>query len=371
MRESLKSIPPGDWAKIWDVIKEWKEGHQTYFDIANEDEGDESGAGLRYLIDIVNRELDRYFRYRGLGKASGLPKVKGQATPRETSEREIESDKHGRALSDIFAVLVAGNEDIKKFREDVLAGQLLRPEEVPAWIKTTAEKEGATKTITFAVKGDNIGEEIVRQANELAALLEGHDFKAGKAPVGFSVKTGMDTLSYNDPASDGWLRRIAINDAGVLGRLKGLAKKYEAFWPEAGAVQFILTGKAPPVSQAGVSHKINSYGLNKIVLEVSPHLTGDRVRSLFLQEKKRSLGFKGKLAGEKRKSKTRRLKPESLDLAVLAAETPGPWPRKMDKWNHKFPALKYKHPSTFEVDCKAAFERVTGWRWEDCFDSLK
>ena len=358
----MKSIPPGDWAKIWDVIKEWKEGHQTYFDIANEDEGDESGAGLRYLIDIVNRELDRYFRYRGLGKASGLPKVKGQATPRETSEREIEPDKRGQALSDIIAVLADKEEDIRTFREEVLNGKLLGPEEVPGWIKSISESEEPTITVTFSVtQEEGWGKALVKQAKQVAA-------KQGRLTPG--VGYGRVTLSYINPAS-AWKQTAIINEKGTLGRLKRLAKQYADFWPEAGAVQFILTGKAPPVSQAGVSHKINSYGLNKIVLEVSPHLTGDRVRSLFLQEKKRSLGFKGKLAGEKRKSKTRRLKPESLDLAVLAAETPGPWPRKMDKWNHKFPALKYKHPSTFEVDCKAAFERVTGWRWEDCFDSLK
>jgi len=163
----------------------------------------------------------------------------------------------------------------------------------------------------------------------LAALLEGHDFKAGKAPVGFSVKTGMDTLSYNDPASDGCLEELRSMTLASVGRLKGLAKKYEAFWPEAGAVQFILTGKAPPVSQAGVSHKINSYGLNKIVLEVSPHLTGDRVRSLFLQEKKEAWGSRVNLQGKKEKVKLAGLSQKAWTWPYLPQKRrgrgPGRW----------------------------------------------
>ncbi len=353
MRGSLKELPLGGWAKIWAKIEEWKEGHQTYIDIANEEEGEDPGAGLRLLIDVVHRELDSFLRFNPDSKPPGLPGRGKRTAHHETKKKEIGFSKRGQALSDILAVLGAGNEDIKEFREEVLSGQLLQPEEVPAWIEAASERgcQGLT-------------EESIKQVNLIADSLR-------KIHPDLSVRPDKDVLSYNDPASDGWLRRIAISNAGVLGRLKKLAKKYEAFWPEAGAVQFILTGKAPPISQASVRHKLNSYGLNKIVLEVSPHLSGDKVRSLFLQEKQRSLGFKGMLAGGKRKSKTRRLNPESMDLAVLAAETPGPWPRKMDKWNYKFPALKYKHPSTFEVDCKAAFERVTGWRWEDCFDSLK
>jgi len=81
-------------------------------------------------------------------------------------------------------------------------------------------------------------------------------------------------------------------------------------------VQFILTGKAPPISQASVRHKLNSYGLNKIVLEVSPHLSGDRVKALYLREKKKSF----RLIGKGGQSRTRRINDKYLALAVFAAK---------------------------------------------------
>src|SRR5690606_24781542 len=129
--------------------------------------------------------------------------------------------------------------------------------EVPEWIKSTAEKEGHTLTVTLNVPaGNSCSESLVERAKQVAL-----DIKQGKVTAG--VTYGGVTLSYVNPSSE-WKEVVPINESGILGRLKRLAEQYKAFWPEAWAVHFILTGMAYPISHARVGTRLTSSGLSKI-----------------------------------------------------------------------------------------------------------
>jgi len=330
--------------EVWTVIIE-----KGFIEVANEEEELEEGGGLEYLLERIEEELVSYSSY------ANIPKLPKQQQGQDMPPREIPPDKRFQALSKIISMLANRDDEILKFRQEVLNGKLLKPEEVPEWIKSTAEKEGHTLTVTLNVPaGNSCSESLVERAKQVAL-----DIKQGKVTAG--VTYGGVTLSYVNPSSE-WKEVVPINESGILGRLKRLAEQYKAFWPEAWAVHFILTGMAYPISHARVGTRLNSSGLSKITLEVSPHLPGAKVAKLYLEERKKLL----KLTGKK-EEKSRRLTEKHLTLAVFAVEEMGSWAMKLRKWNRKYPQWAYPETarSTFARDCRKAYERLTGWKWRE------
>jgi len=267
-------------------------------------------------------------------------------------------NKRFQALTDIVATLANKDNEIISFRQEILGGKLLKPEEVPRWVRATGEKEGHTLKITLNIESKaNLQKEIIKQAQAASAAISA--IISGDKPPGYPVTIGLggSKLSYIGP--DSFQEVIPINENGILGRLKKLAKKYEAFWSEAQAVHFILTGKARPVSPGKVGFKLNSYGMHKVKLEVSPHLTGDNVRSLYIKGRQKLFQVL------KTDRNSRRISEKHIQLAVFAVKENGSWVYKMKKWNVKNPQWKYNNSSNFARDCKTAYRRVTGWKWEE------
>lgn len=378
----MKDLTPAAWRrkiekeigkKIPDLVWGWitTSEERKHIKQANAYEAGAPDMGLSYLIEEVNYAIEGY-EHNQLNLPPQITSPDGkQEKPKkdekDKSPREIKPDKRFRALSDIIAFLAGRDEDIKAFRLEALQGQLLQPEEVPAWIKATRDREGYTLPVTLNIaSGANWEDRLIQQAQRIAAFSRNEEGSEGER---FRFKGGSVDLGYIKPGSE-WAEYIPINVYGILGDLKKLAKKYEAFWPEAWAVQFILTGKAPPIEHARVGHKINSHGFNKITLEVSPHLSGDRVKALYLREKKKSF----RLIGKGGQSRTRRINDKYLALAVFAAKEYSLKVKNVQLlrlWNrkHRRQGWDYEEPqaSNFARDCRAAFERITGWKWEDCF----
>jgi len=350
----MTHLSPTEWRKrvqkkigkipneVWTVIIE-----KGFIEVANEEEELGEGGGLGYLLERIEEELVSYSSY------ANIPKLPKQQQGQDMPPREIPPDKRFQALSRIISILANHNDEILEFRQEVLNGKLLKPEEVPEWIKSTAEKEGHTLTVTLNVPaGDNPGESLVEQAKQVASGFEQGKFVPG---VGYSNVY----LSYVNPRSE-WREVVPINKSGILGRLKHLAEQYKAFWPEPQAVNFILTGIAYPISHARVRTRISC--LSKVTLEVSPHLPGSKIKKLYLEERKKLL----KLTGKK-EEKSRRLTEKHLTLAVFVVEEMGSWAMKLRKWNRKYPQWAYPETarSTFARDCRKAYERLTGWKWRE------
>jgi hypothetical protein len=308
-------------------------------------------AALDTLIEEVEKYLKGY--YSGLAAKPRLPKPqKIQDTP----SIEIPPDKRFLGLTKIISSLMNKEEDIKKFRSEVLQGKLLTPEEASKWIEEQAAREKHTLTISFDVdSGEGWEDRLLEEVKQFVQTQ-----KDGKL-LPFKVGMATTTLAYIKPPSQ-WVHRVVINKNSTLGRLKHLANKYQGFWKEAGAVHFILTGIAYPISPAKVGAKINSFGLNRVSLEVSPHLPGSKVMELYLEERKKLLMLSGN-----RQEKSRRLTEKHVSLAVFVVEEMGSWAMKLRKWNRKYPQWAYPQTarSTFARDCRKAYERLTGWKWND------
>ena len=363
---------PGEkeWEAIWKRIERSEEGH---IEVTNDEEGRKSGEGLDYLLEVVEREIDSYYYYTSLNQVPRLPSRPHLEVPRPTQpkEREISPDMRFWALSQIVAVLADKEEAIRAFREEVLGGRLLKVEEVPTWIESIEKKEGYTRNVrlTFKVNPENWEEEVMEELRALAMTTKENLSSVCKTYGYAGLPFRSETLSYIDRESEIGESMVFINERGTLGRLKQLAKEYQTLWPEAWTVHFILTGEVAPVYPGSTGIALDyQYEMHRIKLSVSPHLTGDEVRSLYLEERERlfQIPFYNYFfpAESDTSRKGRRLTEKHARLAVFNIRTPGPWSWKLRKWNQKYPDWKYKHPSTFRRDCQAAYERITGWAWE-------
>lgn len=332
--------------KIPDVV--WKRViERGYIDTANEEENMEKGAGLSYLIEVIGPLLDDYEAF------SSSPRLPTPKPDKDLPLVEIEPDRRFKALTDIIATLSNRDEDVRNFRDEVLGGKLLSPEEVPKWIETQKAKESHTVTVSIDVTaGDGWEDRFLEKAKQVVERR-----RSGKQDWLLCIGSiCTHTLDYTVPGQE-WIRRVVINKDGPLGRLKRLAESFKDFWPETLAVHFILTGEAYPVSRGRITKRLTNRA-SKIMLELSPYFTGTEIKELYLKERKELL----KVAMGK--TKVRELKDRHIELAVFGVKELGSWTKKMQKWNVKYPQWKYSNKSTFARDVRAAYKRITGWSWK-------
>lgn len=331
--------------KIPDVV--WKRAiERGYLDIANDEEDIKEGAGLDYLTEVVGSLLDDYETF------SLSPKLPAPQKQHEDSPPvEIKPKRRFKALTDIITTLANRDEDVRKFRDEVLGGKLLLPEEVEEWIIAQHAKESHTLTISIDVTvGEGLESRISEKVKQtLEAIEKGQKLRSCVDQISYH------TLHYVMPGKE-WVGTILINKDGILGRLKRLAEDLKDFWPEASAVQFILTGETFPVSIGTTGFRVSR--ALRIVLELSPYLTGREVQKLYLKERKALLKM------STGKTKVRELTDRHVELAVFGVKELGSWTKKMHKWNARYPRWKYSSKGTFARDVRAAYERLTGWKWE-------
>lgn len=187
--------------KIADDV--WCQVVKEYLADAEYDEGVVEGAGLEDLVEDVKRELNRYCKYR---TGPSLPgQQKAGPVSKGNSPRQVQHGIVGNNRS-----FGKQGDDIVRFRQEVISGKLLKPEEVSAWIKSTAEKEGRTLTVTLNVPAaDSSGKSLLEQAQQVASGLEQGKFAQGAA-------YRFVTLSYVNPGSE-WSEHVHINKSGILG----------------------------------------------------------------------------------------------------------------------------------------------------------
>jgi hypothetical protein len=316
---------------VWEVAKKYI---NDAYDIEIEDG---EGEGYEFLLEKVKEYLEVYNEGK---KGSQLPPIKSP------DSKEIPPDRRFWALTKIVTALANRDEEVQKFRLEVLGGKLLSPEEAPKWIEEQANKEQHTLTISFDVTaGEGWEDRLLEEVKQFV--------KAEKTGSLWSHGLSLTVLDYISPPSQ-WVHRVPINKKGVLGRLKRLAKKFSGFWNEASAVHFILTGQPAVISPARIGRTIVKWGVPRIKLEVSPHLRHEEVAKLYLKVKEEH---------EQDFGKTRKLSEKHLTLAVFVVEEEGSWQELLNKWNEKYPQWRYKEKRTFARDAKVAYERVTGCKW--------
>ena len=212
----MKDLAPAAWRrkiekeigeKIPDLVWGWitTSEERKHIKQANAYEAGAPDMGLSYLIEEVKYAIEGY-KHNQLNlpqiTSSNEKQEKPEKDEKDKSPREIKPDKRFRALSDIVAFLAGRDEDIKAFRLEALQGQLLQPEEVPAWINAP---ERGPHPRDF--KNHRPGGKLVSKRND--------KFKKRRKRREIRFKGSV--------ASDIGPRMAEINNAGILGR-KSLQK---------------------------------------------------------------------------------------------------------------------------------------------------
>lgn len=248
-----------------------------------------------------------------------------------------------RSLSKILAISATRRPEVQKFRQEVLGGKLLNPEEVQTWIEQKA--------------GESVAEQVKKhpEINERVQFLSG-DSKAERqaklARFNYLRKLEelyFDMIEYAVPHS-GWVHCTWIGKTGEIGRLKQLAsrlaKSYS--WQEAQAVAFILTEKTPLYPTIRITHKISTSSPARITLDIWARLPVEMVAEVYRKARRQLI-----------KGRDRKITKKHLELAIFAAEnTRGTWAEKMRRWNNTYPGWEYEDWRPFARDCKAALNRV-------------
>lgn len=298
-----------------------------------------------YLRDILDGDAETLEeeiipRVKTLLKVSKSPAV---VQPNEKAgATELPPDRRLETLGRVVAAQASKDSEITRFREDILGGRLLKPEEAAQWIREMAAKEGHTVTISFDVPAEDWRDALLEKVQQF--LASGGNFIPG-------MGERVTTLAFVSPPSE-WVEYVPIRKGGVLHRLKKIARKL--VWSEPRAVLFILTGEVPPIPLATTGIEIGQGPyprVPRVKLNVAPHIKPDEVAKLYAQARRKLAAFSGV-------QKYQPLSEKTMALAVFAAGEDGSWAEKMAKWNKKNPQWGYSDRRRFARDAKKALRLV-------------
>lgn len=294
--------------------------------------------------------------------------------PRRRSQGEVAADRQAQALAQIVAhTLDWIVPTMAEFREDYLGGQRLRFEEVAAWIKEQATREGvpAAGAIAVPVSKDNdylpaVSGRDARSyyrdwlARELQRLADDPNCELPARRRSDPLRLSFETTSRT--------QSIAIRADGVLAALKAIAGTILTIhtgWKEADAVTFILTERIPliPLGQRGVRLGLFP-AASQIDLQINPRLSPREAASFYAPLRARFVKGRARPMGDRH-----------LALAVFAhrsvwGEEEISWIEARRRWNTEYPKWRYEpagdpHARMFSLEARAAWTGVTGSRWPD------
>jgi len=241
------------------------------------------------------------------------------------------------ALSRVLAAYAAREDEVTRFRREVLGDRLLAREEVEEWVDRQAERDGPpTRWLVVPLPPD-----VQPRPGETPTLALR------------TCRVEVETLRYVVP-DDPWVRVRPVAAEGVLGRLaqlsRRLAERYG--WHEAQATVFVVSGMTPLIGVARVAWRRGAVPvLGRIVLEVDPVLTPAEVAARYRQARAQALG----------KALVRPQSEKHRALAVFAVEHPdGTLRERMAAWNHTYPQWQYSQETNFGRDLRAAVRRLLG-----------
>jgi hypothetical protein len=246
------------------------------------------------------------------------------------------------------AYAAAKQDDVRKFREEVLGGTLMTLEDVKPWIEQQAKKDGRG---TGWIK-------VLRPADVNPFEAKSFNVNLDKQP--FQVSTDM--LLYGVAGSD-WQHAIPVATGKTLDRLRALSQQLakDFDWDEAGATIFVLTGRTPWIPSVRIRVQPRSirprddaptYARGRISVEVDIAVTPNEVREHYRRIRKELLNG----------ARTKRLSPKHLALAEFMVRQPEEesWETKRAAWNRRHPRDSYSKNQTanFKRDCRQALERL-------------
>lgn len=284
------------------------------------------------------------------------------AAARERAEGFVGSDRRHRrdkllplrrrTISDLLADLAGQWEQVLAFRSSVLRGQLVEHEQVGDWIQSRRTDSNYQRAILVRLPLGVVPawtkEGEWKLENKILANLP----IEGMAPKEF--------LAYSEPGAK-WVSHTEIGRDGVLADLKAITKSLASIfrWQEAQATVFVLTGKAPLISnlrvnvQPGPASRVDSLlkplnCLGRIAIDADPLLTPREVLAAYEEVRRKVLAKKPRSLSERHMQLASFCVGRELNRAT------------MNEWNRAHKHWQYDRLSVFSDQAQKARQRLLG-----------
>jgi hypothetical protein len=241
-----------------------------------------------------------------------------------------------KAVSQLVAAEARRTQVVLEFRQIVLKGKTLLPNQIDRWLGALAQRQEAKPSVKVYASSA----EIEKGAVELNKSTQ--------------VEYGYDTLAYVVPGSAG-THRILVSSKGILGYLLFLSKRLCEWygWEECHATTFILTDVPPPIEEYDylVDSRRRVPALTRVIMQVDPAMNPREVASLYREIRLKHFG-----------QRHRSMSPKHIELAKFwgSVSESAPWKEVMQQWNQLHPDWAYKREQNFERDCTQARRRLLG-----------
>ena len=245
------------------------------------------------------------------------------------------------AIAKIFAIEAGEATDVARFRDEVLEGQFIVPDQVASWIRHHSETDGKA-TVFVKLPLDESGQPL-----PMAEAMTRGEYEISKEILRYAVE------------GDEALHVVPIRTKGVLHRLKAVSDRLVGRygWAPPWAVDFVLTGRTPPLTRATVKQSDTwpwwnarrTVSISDVPLWIRPA----EVMEMFRHARNEMLNGK---------AKPRSLSRERSELGLFAFQHRRgmTWSETMDVWNRHHPDSTYDSDARFIRDCRDAFLRITG-----------
>jgi hypothetical protein len=259
-------------------------------------------------------------------------------------------------LADIAAAHANRDPAVIRFRETVLGGSLLSPQEISSWIARQHEQERGRPDVFL----DGIPLPV-----ESTLRNEGSRGFIPDPPLCIGAEHPANRwyyvlLEYATP-EDRRARSVPVAHGGVLAGLRvlstSLAERYK--WQPAQATGFVLTGLPPVLRTIDATWAPSFFqteqgsvtALSQVVLTLDPTLRPSQVSAAFQTIRQQLLGAHWQEVNERQ-----------LALARFACQrTPEEaWEQRMAAWNTEFSQWSYKEKDLghFKRDCQHALTKL-------------
>jgi len=334
---------------------------------------------------------------QGSGHAGVAPGPESGQPVKQPAITELGDYERERALvqSAYVARWAAKIDDVRDFRDGVMGGELLTPEEADKLVTSPAAailtpghfinqeiplKDHVAEVVDERCWKDDWAEEGTRYYGvTLRVSPPGVEITVSQrcAPDAREVPSWGQIMPYVD--SDGtspmtqvlssrerfdrsyMYREVAgvrVVPLSLLGKLrevgKQLARRYP--WLEAEAVRFVLTGEPPwmpPLTGQSVKGGFREHGADPaIIITAAAYTSADTVRRLFLQMQ-HQVG--GRAQQERAKGAA------VLRFVLQQVDSEGdlpPWPELQRRWNAAHPEQRYKDASGIRKQYERAYQEI-------------
>ena len=292
------------------------------------------------LLESMVESVEKWHKYTNKSLTAQIPKQAAKMFPQRNGPDERRPRNlplRQEAISAILAHDARLREDVQWYRKQVLKDRLLQPDEVEAWVKGQAEKDGTpTMWLEFPVPST-------------------YRFELSKDGIGVLPPL---TISKRKPLRTGNRRRKMLRYLGLPSRIqrskivssggaldelriisRDLSRKFP--WDEAQGTLFVLTDWIPWVEAIRAETKLDLFVpvAARIVLTIDPMLSPKQVADAYQKVRQDEMGVE----------RHRNLEAKHLHLAMFSVQRPGAETLKdsMQRWNGfcrktKHPEWKYK-----------------------------